>query len=566
MPRSRLGPLAVESRLGNTSSNGSVWRAIHVQLKRALAVKIFSAPFGGTPEARAIFSREWEALKSIQHPALARCFGGGIEETDAYLVYELVDGETLADQLSRKNRLSWESALDLAQPLADALEYLHSRNVIHGQIDPDKIMIAGLSPVLLDVRMDRRETPFKTNSPVTASQTALMAPEALTTDPLKAGSLTASMDIYALGACMYLAITGDPPISGSSVEEVRSNVKFQAPVAPATIVLDCPVWLDKIVMQMLEKDPALRPTNASAVKLALAEVRKRAMSRTGVAEHVSSGFSPLQMTDQKQRDEARTLLGRELVDLDEEDAPDSTLWHDKAWVLIGTLFVLLGLLAWVAWPASEASLRQDAEELLAQDTRSALAQAKMQPLRQLLANFPDGQNAEWAREQVDQINVRLFLHQLSVKIKNKLPITNQGELLHKQAQEFADMGDTSKAVDKYRGIITVLGSDKEYEVAVHAAAAKIAALEKTGSQDTEASRIVRKQLEKADALMKSGRVIEARKIWYSLVELYGNNSDLAPLIDRAQQRLAPPVDDSSNDSPETFKRGKSSATNQPTAP
>ena len=533
MPRSRLGPLAIESRLGDPSSGGSVWRAIHVKLQRSLAVKLFATPFGGTPESRAVFSREWEALKKIQHPAIARCFGGGFEDSDAYLAYELVEGETLADQLTRKKRMSWESALDLAQPLADALEYLHRNNVIHGAIEPDKIMIAGLSPVLLDVRMDRRDTPYKTNSPFAPEQAALSAPEALSSEPL-----TPSTDIYALGACMYLAITGDPPISGSSIEEVSSNAKFQTPIAPARIVMDCPVWLDKVVMQMLEKDPAMRPANASAVKLALAEVRKRAMSRTGVAEHASAGFSALQMTDQRDRDEARTLLGREIVDLDEDDTPDSTLWHDKAWVLLGTLVLLLGLLAWVAWPASEMSLRREAENLLAEDTRSAMSQAKLQPLRQLLVRFPDGENAAWAREQVDQIDVRLFIHQLSVKIKNNLPITNQGELLHRQAQEYADMNDTSKAIDKYRSIITVLGDDDEYKVTVNAAAAQIAVLEKSGSQNTEASRVVQRKLKEADELMLDGRVVEARKIWYSLVELYGDNSDLSPLIKRAQSRLA----------------------------
>ena len=54
MPRSRLGPLAIEAKLGDHPSQSSVWRAIHVQLKRAVAVKVFAAPFGGTPEARAL--------------------------------------------------------------------------------------------------------------------------------------------------------------------------------------------------------------------------------------------------------------------------------------------------------------------------------------------------------------------------------------------------------------------------------------------------------------------------------------------------------------------------------
>ncbi len=131
----------------------------------------------------------------------------------------------------------------------------------------------------------------------------------------------------------------------------------------------------------------------------------------------------------------------------------------------------------------------------------------------------------------------LFLHQLSVKIKNNLPINNQGELLHKQAQDYVAIGDISKALDKYRSIITVLGDDSEYEVAINAARYQIGSLEKSGVEVSEASRIVQKRLDEADALLAENRVVEARKIWYSLVELYGGNSDLDPLIRRAQQRL-----------------------------
>ncbi len=533
MPRSRLGPLAIESKLGDEPSQSSVWRAVHVQMQRAVAVKIFAAPFGGTPEARMAFANEWELLKKVQHPAIVKCFGGGFEETDAYLAHELIEGETLQSQINRLGRLSWESVLDLAEPLANALEYLHKNKIVHGAVRPDKIMIAGLSPVLLDVRINRGQTPYKTNQPITPTQVALQSPE-LVAD----STSTTSSDLYALGAVLYWAITGEPPISGSSVEEVRGNVNFQKPIAPAKVVLDCPIWLDKLVSQLLEKDPAKRPQNANAVKLALAEVRKRAMSRTGVAEHASSGFSALQMTDQKERDEARTLLGRDVVDLDRKDEiPDATLWHDKSWVLLSLMVLIFVVLAWVAWPASESSLRQKAEVLIAEDTRSALSEAKLHPLRQLLRRFPDGEHATWARGQIDRIDVILFFHQLGVKIKNNFPINDQGEKLHKRAQAFVDIGDVSKALDLYRSMVTVLGDDEKYKVAVNAAKAKIASLEKTSEKDTEASRIVRDQLDKADKLLKESRLVEARKIWYSLIDLYGNNTELAPLISEAQERL-----------------------------
>ncbi|TWU04557.1 serine/threonine-protein kinase [Stieleria varia] len=536
MPRSRLGPLAIESKLGDHPSTSSVWRAIHVQLKRAVAVKVFSAPFGGTPEARAQFTSEWEQLKKVQHPALARCYGGGFEDRDAYLAYELVEGETLRTQLDRLTRLSWESVLDMAEPIVDALEYLHGQGIIHGAIVPDKIVFSGLSPVLLDVRVHRFDSPFRSARPPAPSEIALTAPE-LVANPLT-GSV--STDLYSLGAVLYLAVTGRYPIDGDTIEQVRQNLEHQVPASPASIVLDCPIWLDRLIIQMLEKSPPLRPPSASAVRLALAEVRRRAMSRSGVAEHVSSGFSPLRMTNQSEKDEARKLLGRELIDVDATEKKSRTSsvdWHEQPWLLILGLALVLGVLVYIAWPPSEAGLRSQAEALIAQDTRSALADAKNKPLRLLLQRFPDGENAAWAQEQIDRIDVILFLHQLKVKIKNRLSITDQGEQLHMQAQEYAANEDYAKALDKYHSMVTVLGDDDEYRVAVNAARFQIGVIERLAAEQTDAAEIIQGKLDEAERLLAENRVIEARKIWYSLVELYGDNSNLAPLIKKAQDKL-----------------------------
>lgn len=526
----------MESQLGADPVSSSVWRAIHVKVRKSVAVKVFKAPFGGTPEAREQFVREWEQLKGLTHPAIVKCFGGGFEGTDAYLAHELIEGETLAEQLARTSRQPWEAVLELAQPLADALEYLHSQRILHGRIQPDKIMIAGLSPVLLDVRVDRFSTPYRTARPLLAHEMAMRAPE-LADNP---NAITVQTDLYGLGATLYLALTGHPPIDGASIEEVRGNLAFQTPVAPATLVMDCPVWLDKLILQLLDKNPVARPPTATAVKAALSEVRRRAMSRSGVAEHASAGFSPLQVTNQEQRDEARTLLGRELISVaekDDEEAPDATVWHDKTWVLLGGMFLVLALIGWAAWPDSAADLRRKAEALLDEGTRSALTQAKMHPLDRLIVRFPKSDDAQWAREQVDRIDVTLFLHQLSVKIKNNLAIKKQGELLHKQAQDYANIGDISKAIDKYRSIITVLGDEEEYRVAVNAAQYQIGVLKKSGDAESEAAKIVQKQLDLADQMMAENKVIQAREIWFSLIELYKDNSDLQPLIEKAQQRL-----------------------------
>ncbi len=532
MPRSRLGPLAIESKLGDHPSQSTVWRAIHVPLQRAVAVRIYSSPFGGTPEARAEFAREWERLKQIVHPAIVRCYGGGFEESDAYLAHELIEGETLAAQLERRTRLPWESVLDLAEPMADALKYLHAHEISYGCIRPEKILIAGLSPVLVDVRTNRR-SPYRSTRPPTAQDFALMAPELLD-DPLAA---TPRSDLYCLGATFYLALTGRPPADGETIDEVKANVRDTKPAAPASIVLECPVWLDKLLLQLLEKEPSVRPPSAEAVTLALAEVRRRSMSRAGVAEHVSSGFSPLNVTDQKQRDEARLLLGQGAIEFDEETTRDEVPWHERPLVLISGLLCFAALFLYFIWPLNEDQMRERAEDLLTENTRNAMNQAKISYLKPMLEKFPEGEHARWASEQLARVEMLQAEHALQVKQNRNLPLSNEGERLYAEANEFERFGDTAAALDRYRSMETLLGGDPEYRPYVDLARRQIAKIESSGVEEGEAARIIQEKLAEAERLFESGKVVAARKIWYSMVELYGNNQNVAPLVARAQERL-----------------------------
>lgn len=544
MPRSRLGPLAIESKLGDHPSTSCVWRAVHVELKKSIAVKIFASPFGGTPEARASLAAEWESLKLVQHPAIARCFGGGFENADAYLAYELIEGETLASELERRGRLSWESVLDLAEPLGDALAYLHAKGWVHGRIVPDKILFAGLSPVLVDVRVDRNGSPYRTNRPPNARELALAAPERIR-DP---GAMTIRSDLYELGATLYLALTGRPPADGDSVEQVTANVLSQVPQSPASLVMDCPIWLDKLVMNLLEKDPADRPHGAPALGLALAEVRRRSMSRTGVAEHASAGFSPLSVTNDKEREIARQLLGRDAIVFDDEKPLDNSAWHDHALVLVAGLIVVAGMFAYALWPLSEDQMRARAEALLTQSSRTSMNQAKQSYLQPMLDRFPGGRHNDWAREQIDRVEMLQAEHALQVKLKRNLPLQNEGERLYAEASQYERFGDTATALDQFRSMQTLLGDDPQYRPFVNLARRQIAVIENAGAKGDEATGMIENRLDEADRLYAQGKVIAARQIWYSVIELYGDNDKVGPLVQKAQTRLAGDRDEAPNPS------------------
>ena len=505
-----------------------------MQLKRAVAVKVFASPFGGTPEARSAFAAEWEVLKQIQHPAIVRCYGGGFEETDAYLAHELIEGPTLASELERRSRLPWESVLDLAEALTGALESLHEKEIVYGVFQPEKILFAGLSPVLIDVRVDRANTLYRTNRAVDPNELTFWSPELVE----NANAFSVHSDLYSLGAVLYTALTGRSVVSGSSVEEVRGNVRYETPQSPASIVMECPVWLDKLIMQMLEKDPNDRPYGAAAVSLALKEVRRRAMSRAGVAEHVSQGFSPLNVTDQKERDEARILLGHGALEVDEDETVSKPEWYDRAIVLFLGLIVIASMITYTLWPLNESQMKDRAEELLARKNRNALNQAKVSFLIPMLENYPDGEHADWAKDQLDQVEMNQAEHLLKVKLKTNLPLSNEGERLYAEAYEFEKFGDVTTALDRYRSMETLLADNETYKPFVNLARRQIASIEENGVEQGEAARIIQTKLDQAEEALQNGNSIAARKIWYSIVDLYGNNGNVATLVSKAQKLIA----------------------------
>ncbi|TWT59229.1 serine/threonine-protein kinase [Allorhodopirellula solitaria] len=550
MPRSRIGPLAIESPLGSnpTSRDARVWRAVHVSQRKAVAVRVFHLAFGGTQESRTEFSEEWDRLKKLTHPAICQCYGGGFDASDAYLVHELIEGPTLADEIERRGRLPWESVLELAEPIADAISYLHQQGIVHGRIAPDKIMIAGLSPVLVDVRLEDGSAPFRDGPyhfqrPPSPQQIQRRPPEAAGMHD----ALTPRSDLYQFGAVMYEALTGLPPISGSTLQETTANLQYQQPTKVASSVMDTPVWMDTLVMQLLAKEPTERPVSADAVKLQLAEVRRRSMSRSGVAEHASSGFSPLAVTNQADRDEARSLLGRGAVAPKRDRSMDATPWHDKALVLLPVLGVLLALLVWIAWPPNPDTMRQRAEELLDEGTRSSMSQARISYLEPLVHQYPDGEHFTWASEQIDRVQMLEAEHALTVKLNRNLPLKNEAERLCAEAMRYETFGDNATAIDKYRSLVTLLGEESagkepgkyaEYRPLVNLARTKIARISAADTDQSEAARIISAKLDAADQLYLEGRTIAAKEIWYSIVELYATNSAVAPLVQTAQERIA----------------------------
>src|SRR5262247_1389607 len=136
-PGTRLGPYEVVSTLG-AGGMGEVYRARDTRLKRDVAIKVLPESVASNPDRLARFQREAEVLASLNHPNIAAIHG--LEESNGTraLVMELVEGETLADRISR-GPIPIDEALPIATQIAEALEAAHEQGIIHRDLKPANI-------------------------------------------------------------------------------------------------------------------------------------------------------------------------------------------------------------------------------------------------------------------------------------------------------------------------------------------------------------------------------------------------------------------------------------------
>lgn len=532
MDQSRLGPFLLSQRLGEDPA-GTVFHAIHSEQRKPVALKVFRAPFATGPELGNDFAREWVAIKGLRHPNIVRCYGGGFEEMQSYLAYELVHGETLATVLARRGRLSWEQVVEYAMQIAAGLEAAHSLGIVHQALMPDKLLLAENGQLqIADFRVDRsNQTLYHTPAKRTLASVAYLAPEQLGREP----RYSPKSDLYALGCIMFEMLSGQLPFSGEAPEEVVEKKLQSAAPRVATLVFDCPVWLDVLVSQLLEADPARRPHGPAAVSLALVETKRRVSAGTSVAEHAVSGLSPLKM--QTDKAEARKVLGYK-----ESRPRDRRPLHERPVILASGLGVLtviaIGVLTWALWPLSERQMIAKADALMASTNKSDWEVASEYYLKPLLARFPNGEHAPRAQAHLDSIAMDLAERRLSANIKLRKDPKSEGERLYADALNFEQFGDRVSALDKYQSLVNLLeesGPDRPF---VQLARRQIKKLLEDAESGDERTDFIKGRLAKADELAAKGNSVEAHKIWHSIVSLYSNNRELKSLVEQAQDRLA----------------------------
>jgi serine/threonine-protein kinase len=272
---SQIGGYRLLRQIGE-GGMGTVWMAEHSMLGRRAAIKILHDQFSGKRSIVSRFFNEARAATAISDPGIIQIFDFGIHsDGSAYIVMELLDGETLDQRLRRQGTLLVSEALRIGRQAASAVGAAHARGIIHRDLKPDNIFIVRDSEVaggerakVLDFGIAKLTEdlggPQKTSESVVMGTPTYMSPEQCR----GASRVDARSDVYSLGCVLYTAVTGYPPFRAKGSGEMMMQHMIEAAPAPSTLAKDLPAEIDGLIMRCLRKEPAER--FASGAELAAA--------------------------------------------------------------------------------------------------------------------------------------------------------------------------------------------------------------------------------------------------------------------------------------------------------
>jgi serine/threonine protein kinase len=256
---------------------GEVYRAIDINLKRTVALKVLPEAVATDPERLARFQREAEVLAKLNHPNIAQIHGLEKKAGTTALVMELVEGPTLADRLAQ-DAIPVEEALLISRQIAEALEAAHEQGIIHRDLKPANIKVRpdgavkvldfGLAKLIDVSPRDEAISQVMTvaRSPMTRSGVIVGTVAYMSPEQAKGERVDARADIWALGCVLYEMLTGRAAFEQQTIAETLGRILAHQPAWDA-LPPDTPSSIRRLLRRSLEKDPRRRLHAAADVRI-----------------------------------------------------------------------------------------------------------------------------------------------------------------------------------------------------------------------------------------------------------------------------------------------------------
>jgi serine/threonine protein kinase len=248
-PGKTFGDYELQKRLGKGSMS-EVFLARHTSTNQIVAVKVAARSVINDPQLCKRFELEYTLVYPLSHRNLVKVLDYSEHEGVPFLVMEHVDGPSLAAHIEKKTCLSEHEALSILLPVADALTYLHGKNIIHRDIKPSNILMTADGKVkLADLGLVKD---LDSTSRLTRTKTGLGTLQFASPEQFdNAAAADARSDIYSLAATVYMALTGEFPFGKGTVTSMMMRKLTNQFIAP------------------IQKVPKLRPAVDAAIRMAM---------------------------------------------------------------------------------------------------------------------------------------------------------------------------------------------------------------------------------------------------------------------------------------------------------
>ena len=288
-PPERIGAYRVERRLGQ-GGMGEVFLAWDDRLERRVAVKRIRYETGLPPRLRERFRREARAAARLNHPAIAQVHDLVEDGSGDAIVFEYVEGVTLAERLAG-GALGAATAVRLGRQIAEGLAAAHQAGLIHRDLKAENVIVtpAGRAKIL-DFGLVRTEGEEGGDEALTQHGALVGTYHAMSPEQAGGGEIDARSDLFSLGALLYQMLTSRAPFRGASPLDTIRRVLTESPPPLSEARPGVPPELDDLVGRLLAKDRDQRPRSAAEVALALARLETGLGDADSVSDQPTGAF------------------------------------------------------------------------------------------------------------------------------------------------------------------------------------------------------------------------------------------------------------------------------------
>lgn len=273
----RVGALVADKyrleRVLGSGGMGTVYEATHTFTDRRVAVKLLHPAFvDGESVTMKRFLLEAKAAAAIQHPSVVEVLDAGMADGAPYVVFELLEGETLASALA-EGHLNQGDLLELASQVLEVLELAHARGIVHRDIKPENVFVCRgeggrLRAKVLDFGIARRlDGPLAEG--LTQQGAVLGTPYYMSPEQMEGASADGRADLWAVGAMLYRGLSGHIPFESRSYAALLAEVLQKGAPPLAKRRPDLAEGLRRVVDRALTRDVAQRWQDATSMRQAL---------------------------------------------------------------------------------------------------------------------------------------------------------------------------------------------------------------------------------------------------------------------------------------------------------